>query len=692
MSKSTKRTQTASQPPLFAGVASVISPSVAEEAARLRQEIHEHNYRYYVQDAPTIADGEWDALYQRLLKLEQAHPALVTPDSPTQRVGATPRAGLVAVQHHHPMLSLGNIFSGEEAREFDARVRRQLHTEQEIAYAVEPKVDGLSIELTYQDGVLVLASTRGDGTTGEDVTANARTIGSIPLRLRQPVPGLLEVRGEVYLPKDKFAELNRDREEMGQPVFANPRNAAAGSLRQLDPSVTAARPLRAVFYSLSTIPLKADQPKTHMQLMQYLSDLGFSVLPSQLTMGCEAMVRAYEGFLVKRHDFVFEIDGVVVKVNDHRLQDELGQVSRAPRWAVAFKMPAQQATTVVENIGVQVGRTGALTPVAHLRPVFVGGVSISRATLHNADELARKDVRVGDTVLVQRAGDVIPEVVQVVLEKRPDGARAFKFPKACPLCKTAAERREDEAVWRCPNRHCSGQVRERLRHFASRRAMDIHGLGDKLVEALVDTGLATEPASLYRLTAADLAQLPRFKEKSIDSLLTAIRKSQERPLRHVLFALGIRHVGSHVASLLAQHYGSLSAFMQAEEGQLAEIYGIGPEVARNVAQFLRDKPSRAMLRELVDAGLGAASNSPKKRARTQRFAGKTFVLTGTLTGMTREAAQARIVEEGGRASSSVSKKTDYVIAGDAAGSKLQKAQDLGVPILDEAAFLALLEG
>ena len=666
--------------------------SLLERLAQLRDELAAHAHRYYVLDQPSIADAEYDQLFQQLLSIESAHPEWVTPDSPSQRVGAAPRAGLTSVKHRHGMLSLGNIFDETGATDFDARVKRHLGVESviDIDYAVEPKVDGLSIELVYEDSRLVLASTRGDGMTGEDVTANARTIAAIPLRLRQVVAGTLEVRGEVYLPKDRFAELNRDREEAGELPFANPRNAAAGSLRQLDAAVTAARPLRAVFYALSAIPLGAGAPPTHMALVQYLAALGLPVLPAQLCTGVTNVMRVYHDLIARRQQMPYEIDGAVIKVNAHRLQDELGQVSRAPRWAIAFKMPSQQATTEVEHIEVQVGRTGAITPVAHLTPVNVGGVTVSRATLHNAAEIGRKDVRVGDTVLVQRAGDVIPEVVQTILEKRPPHAVPFIFPTVCPVCSTMLMRPDDEVVWRCPNLACSAQVRERLRHFASRRAMDIHGLGDKVVAELVDVGLIQTASDLYRLRREDLLQLPRRKDKSVDNLLDAIAQSRLRPLKNVIFALGIRRVGEHVAAIVAHHCPGLAELASLDETTLANIHGIGPEVAHAIVAHFAHAPNQTLLRELVEAGLGAAEE-PKPVVQ-QTLAGKILVVTGTLQSMSRDQAHERIAQAGGRAAGSVSKSTDYVVAGEAAGSKLQKAEALGVSILDEAAFLALLQG
>ena len=672
-------------------------PTAQQHLEKLRRTLTEHAYRYYVCDAPTISDGEYDQLLVQLVAIEAQHPEWVTPDSPTQRVGASPRAGgLAPVQRTRPMLSLGNVFDAAEVEDFESRLRRHLHAPPEdvIAYAVEPKVDGLSIELTYEAGTLVLASTRGDGSTGEDVTSNARTIGAIPLRLRQPVktswpvPEVLRVRGEVYLPKEAFAQLNRDRQEAGESTFANPRNAAAGSLRQLDPSVTARRPLRAVFYSLDHIPLGSTMPPSHMDLVGWLSELGLPVLPARPAQGIGAVQKILHELTEGRHNFVFEIDGGVIKVDSHHLQDELGQVSRAPRWAIAYKMPAQQATTVVLDIFVGVGRTGALTPVAILEPVNVGGVMVGRATLHNADEVARKDIRVGDTVLVQRAGDVIPEVVQAIAAKRPKKAQAYVFPIQCPVCQTAAVRPEEEAVWRCPNIACPAQTRERLRHFAGRRGMDIHGLGEKLVAELVDMGLVDSPADLYRLTSEDLLRLPRRKDKSVGNLLQAIAQSKHMPLARIMFALGIRHVGEHVAKILAQHLGSLTKLAAVAPADLEGVHGIGPEVQQAILQFVAAKPNWQLLQELQS--LGVVGQVPERKSASQLLRGKTLVVTGTLSQLSRDEAHALIEQHGGRASGSVSKKTDYLVAGEAAGSKLQKAQELGVVVLTEQAFLDMI--
>ncbi len=663
----------------------------AARATELRSLLEDASYRYYVLDQPTISDAEYDRLFRELEELEAAHAELKTPDSPTSRVGAPPREGWQTVAHRHPMLSLGNIFSEEELGEFDKRVKRHLGLGEEaiVAYTVEPKIDGLSIELVYEDGRLVVASTRGDGFKGEDVTDNARTIAAIPLRLRRAAPGLLEVRGEVYFPKQAFAQLNREREEAGEPTFANPRNAAAGSLRMLDPSITASRPLAALFYAVSTTPLGEGRPATHAELIAELKGLGFPTPPVRLCQGVAEVRAAFQALSETRHDAVYEMDGVVLKVNDHRLQAELGQVSRAPRWAVAWKMPAQQETTVVEEIIVQVGRTGALTPVACLRPVVVGGVTVKRATLHNADELSRKDVRQGDTVLVQRAGDVIPEVVQVITERRPEGAQPYVFPTRCPECDTPVVRGDGEAVQRCPSFTCPAQVRERIRHFATRHAMDIDGLGDRLVHRLVESGKAVSVADLFRLTKDDLLAIERMGDKSAENLLARIAGARERPLDRLIFGLGIRHVGEHVARVLSMALGSLDALVSASAERLAEIHGIGPEVAAAVVQHFARPENRTVVEALSAQGVRGVA-APVV-ARSDKLKGKTLVVTGTLGSMSREEAHARILEHGGRAASSVSKKTDYLVAGESAGSKLTRAQELGVQVLSEAEFIALLD-
>lgn len=669
------------------------TPTPAQRAEVLRLELADASYRYYVLDAPTLSDAEYDRRFRELEELERAHPQLATPDSPTQRVGAPAAQGFREVAHPHPMVSLANVFDDAELRGFDERVKRHLGLEMDepVEYAVEPKIDGLGIELVYVDGVLEVASTRGDGLVGEDVTANARTIRSIPLRLRRPFAGTLEVRGEVYFDKTEFAAFNREQEEAGAKVFANPRNAAAGSLRQVDPRITASRPLRAVFYALATVPDGDALPATHLELVHWLGELGFPTLPAQVCADVDQVALAYQRVCATRHDYPYEMDGLVVKVNRHALQRELGMVSRAPRWAVAYKLPSQQETTRVEEIVCQVGRTGVVTPVAKLAPVSIGGVVVTSATLHNAEEVARKDVRVGDTVLVQRAGEVIPEVVQVVALQRPADTRPFVFPTACPECGTALERADEEVAWRCPNvNDCAAQLRERLRHFASRHAMDIEGLGDKVIAQLVLRGLVRDPSDLYRLTVDQLADLERMGEKSATNLVSAIAASRKQPLARLLHGLGIRHVGEVVAKQVAEGTGSLDALLAARPERLAELHGIGPEVAGAIAAYFAEPRHRELIERLRAAGVEAQAGQAERHS--DKLAGKTLVVTGTLSGMSRDEAHALIAAHGGRAASSVSKKTDYVVAGEAAGSKLEKARSLGVQVLDEQAFLALIAG
>lgn len=665
---------------------------VARRVHELQSTLSDHAYRYYVLDAPVISDAEYDRLFLELQRLEAEHPSLKTADSPTQRVGGPPREGFVPVRHRYPMLSLGNVFDDEALKEFDQRIKRQLGLEPDavMGYAAEPKIDGLGIEVVYQDGLMVVASTRGDGTTGEDVTANVRTIASIPLRLRERKPGLLEVRGEVYLPKAEFYRLNQEREEAGEVPYANPRNTAAGALRQLDPRITATRPLRAIMYGLSAVPADDEVPGTHTLLIAWLKALGFAVLPTVACDGVGDVLAHYATLLQERERFPFEMDGVVVKVNEHRLQLELGQISRAPRWAIAYKLPSQEETTVVQNISVQVGRTGALTPVATLEPVAVGGVTVSRATLHNAEELRRKDVRVGDTVWIRRAGDVIPEVVRVVFEMRPPATAAFEFPSECPECATSVVRPVGEVVWRCPNLHCPAQVRERLRHFASRRAMDIDGLGPERIAQLIEAGLVRRIDDLYRLQSEDLLRLQRFAAKSADNLLASIDASRRRPLAAFVFALGIRHVGEHMATLLAEHFGTLMRLIEAPEEELAAIHGVGSEVAASVRAFFDDADHRALIQSLTK--LGVDPPAARSEASSTQLVGKTLVVTGTLASMSRDAIHDLIKAHGGRAAASVSRKTDLLVAGVKAGSKLDKAQALGVPVMDEETFLAWIQG
>jgi DNA ligase (NAD+) len=660
---------------------------VRQEVERLRREIEHHDHRYHVLDDPEISDAEYDELFRRLEALEREHPELVTEDSPTRRVGATPASGFATVTHRHQMLSLQNATTREELREFDARIRRFLGRDR-IAYVGEPKMDGVAVELVYEDGVLTVGSTRGDGITGENVTANIRTIKSVPLRLRaqdRAVPARLEVRGEVYLPLAAFRALNREREEAGQPVFANPRNATAGSLKQLDSRITASRPLDLVCHGVGAID--GVQLATHAELLATLGALGLKPVPqSRVLETLDDADAYYDELAARRDELPFEIDGVVVKVNDVALQRRLGQVSRSPRWAVAWKFKPRQATTTVLKIFPSVGRTGVLTPAAELTPVAVGGVTVRNATLHNMDEVDRKDIRIGDHVLIERAGDVIPYVVKVLTEKRTGAEARFVMPAHCPICGARVVRPEDEVAYRCTGADCPAQLKQRLQFFAHRGAMDIEGLGEKLVGQLVDKGLVKHLPDVYGLDLATLVELERMGEKSATNLLAQIERSKHTTLPRFLTALGIRQVGEATARALAEHFGTLDAVLDASLEQLQEVRDVGPEVAASIRQFFDEPGNRTLVARLRAAGVSPA---PIER-RAGPLAGKKFVLTGGLAAMTRPEAQRRIEALGGRVVTSVSKETDFVVVGAEAGSKLAKAEKLGVPRLDEDAFLRML--
>jgi DNA ligase (NAD+) len=660
----------------------------ADRAAELRRLIDYHNDRYYVLDQPEIADIEYDRLLRELIEIERAHPELVTPDSPTQRVGARPLKAFGAARHAIPMLSLDNVFGEKELAEFDRRVRERLGVER-VDYVAEPKLDGSSLNLRYENGLLVQAGTRGDGAVGEDVTANVRTMQTVPLRLRgSGFPDLVEVRGEVVIRKHDFEALNRRRLDAGERPFANPRNAAAGSLRQLDPKVTASRPLTFFPYGLGA--QSAAVAASHWEILQRLADWGFR-LNQQLerVQGLDGM-RAYSARMEERRGSLpFEIDGMVYKVDDLAARDTLGFTSRAPRWAIAHKLPATEATSRVRDIVASVGRTGVITPVADLEPVPVGGVVVARATLHNLDEVRRKDVRVGDTVLVRRAGDVIPEITAVVPEQRPAGAQPWAMPARCPVCGSEVMRIEGEAAHRCMGGlYCPAQREGALLHFASRRAMDIEGLGDRLVEQLVARDLVRNVADIYRFDKDRLLGLERMGEKSADNLLAAIERSKDTTLPRLIYALGISQVGQVTATQLARHFGELEPLLRASEEELTAVPDVGPVVARAIVHFFAQPHNREVIGQLHAAGVHWPP-LPCTAAETP-LAGKIFVLTGTLASMTREEAGARIEALGGKVSGSVSKKTDYLVAGESAGSKLDKARTFGVAVLDEAAFLALL--
>ena len=677
-------------PDLFAA-----EPSPAERAAELRTQLHHHAHRYYVLDAPEIPDAEYDRLFQALQALEASHPELQTPDSPTQRVGGKVLDGLQPVRHAVPMLSIQTETdtTAGGAAAFDARVRRELgldDAEPAVAYAAELKFDGLAINLRYEHGVLVQAATRGDGETGEDVTQNIRTIGQIPLRLAGAAPEVLEVRGEVYMRRDDFERLNERQREKGEKTFINPRNTAAGAVRQLDPAVTAQRPLSFFAYGLGEVR-GWTLPETHSGLLDALAGFGLPVCADRcVALGAAGLVAFHRQIEARRDDLPFDIDGVVYKVNALALQRELGFKSREPRWAVAHKYPAQEQLTTVLAIDVQVGRTGKLTPVAKLAPVFVGGVTVTNATLHNEAETRRKDVRVGDTVIVRRAGDVIPEVVAVLPDKRGAGAGVFTMPAHCPVCGSAAVREEGEVDHRCTGGlFCAAQRKQAILHYAQRRALDIEGLGDKLVEQLVDGHVVKTLPDLYRLGLMALANLDRMAEKSAQNILDALEKSKQTTLPRFLFGLGIRHVGESTAKDLARHFGSLDPIMDASVEQLLAVRDVGPVVAQSIRTFFEQPHNREVVEQLRACGVRWEEGAPAERAE-QVLTGKTFVLTGTFPTLRREEAKALLEAAGAKVAGSVSKKTDYVVAGEEAGSKLDKARELGVAVIDEAGMLALL--
>ncbi|MFZ5535977.1 MAG: NAD-dependent DNA ligase LigA [Pseudomonadota bacterium] len=666
--------------------------ALRQRLEQLRREIARHDHAYYVLDAPIIPDAEYDRLMRELREIEAAHPDWITPDSPSQRVGGAPLAGFAEVRHAVPMLSLDNAMGMDELADFDRRVRERLGMDHAVEYNAEPKIDGLAISLRYEDGLLVRAATRGDGERGEDVTANVRTVHAIPLRLMGAGwPKVLEVRGEVYMPRKGLAALNARLEQAGEKTFANPRNAAAGSLRQLDSRITATRPLSFFAYGWGEVDGLA-LPERHSAMLERLRDWGLPVNPlNEVVLGVAGAKDYAARILARRESLDYDIDGVVFKVDDLADQMELGFVARAPRWAVAYKFPPEEELTELVDVDWQVGRTGALTPVARLNPVHVGGVTVSNATLHNLDQIRLKDIRIGDTVIVRRAGDVIPEIVGSVPERRPPHARAITAPATCPVCGSHIEQIEGEAVARCTGGlYCPAQRREALRHFASRRAMDIDGLGEKLIAQLDEAGQVKRLDDLYRLKLADIAALERMGEKSAQNLLEAIERSKHTTLARFLYALGIREVGEATAQTLARHFGALEPLMAASVEQLMAVPDVGPIVAAHIAGFFAEPHNREVIAGLLAAGIHW--DAPAQPGGTQPLAGKTYVITGTLEGMTREEAKARLEALGAKVSDSVSKKTTAVIAGEAAGSKLTKALALGVPVLDQAQFEALLRG
>ena len=657
----------------------------------LRSELNDHNYRYYVLDDPVISDAEYDRLLRELQSLEDTHPELITDDSPTQRVGALPLEGFGNIEHRIPMQSLANAMDSDELLAFHDRLIRRLGKEQAIEYIAEPKLDGLAVELVYENGQFVNGSTRGDGTTGEDITQNLKTIRAIPLALRvetQSAPALLEVRGEVFIRKDDFKKLNKQQEENDKPVFANPRNAAAGSLRQLDSGITATRPLSIFCYQAGVV--EGTTFETHSEFLAALQNWGFPVNPEiKILNGIEEAITFHSNLKSHRNSLPYEIDGSVIKVNNYALREELGVRSRSPRWAIAGKFKAQQETTVIEDIVLSVGRTGAVTPVAKLQPVKVGGVVVSNVTLHNQDEIDRKDIRVGDTVLIQRAGDVIPQVVKVIKEKRPSNTSPFKMTNTCPECDHDVYRPEDEVVARCQNLSCPAQVKRRIEHFVSKNAMDIDGVGEKLIDQLVEKNLVKSVDDLYHLTLDQLSELERMAEKSAKNTISAIDNSKSTTFHRFVHALGIRNVGEHVAKVLEKSFtGNIEIFMKTNAEVLEDIDEVGPIVAETIVKFWADETNINIVNNCFKLGI---SLELVKNETEQILMGKTFVFTGSLQSITRKEGKEIIEARGGRAAGSVSAKTDYIVAGENAGFKLKKAEKLGIPVLTESEFMDLIK-
>jgi len=664
--------------------------NVAQEIEKLREQLRHHNYKYFVEAAPEISDLEYDQLMNRLKELEAKHPELITPDSPTQRVGEEPVEGLTPVEHRVPMLSIDNTYSIEDLKKFGQRTEKLLPGE-DIEWVVELKIDGVAVSLIYENGRLVRGVTRGNGRVGDDVTHNVRTIASVPLRLlADGIPPLLEVRGEIYMKNSDLVTLNEEQKARGETAFANTRNVTAGTVRLLDPRIAAQRHLRFFCHGIGFA--EGLQVKTHMEFLQKMAKLGIPITPEvQSFPSFDKAVEHCEELIGRLHELDFEIDGLVLKVNSLEQRARLGATSKSPRWVIAYKFEKYEATTKVNDIRVQVGKTGTITPVADLEPVNLAGTVVSRASLHNADEIQRKDVRVGDVVVVEKAGKIIPHVVRVEKHLRQQELPAFPFPKKCPVCSTKLVKDEGGVYIRCPNPECPAQLKERIRHFASRNAMDIEGLGDKLVDQLVDSGLVRSHGDLYRLTLDQLTNLERMGRKSSENLLAGIEASKDRGLARLLNALSIRHVGARVAAVLAEAFGSIEALEKASEEELSNVHEIGPIIAQSVYQFLHDEYGRRTLADL--ARVGVKMQSARPAAQTARMLeGKTLVVTGTLTKYTRDEIHELIAQHGGHAASSVSKKTDYLVVGDNAGSKPAKAQALGVPVLTEAQFEALLQG
>lgn len=672
-----------------------MSESIENRVETLRKELHHHNHRYYVLDDPEVSDAEYDRMMRELIELEDARPELKIPDSPTARVGSPPLSEFDKAVHSIPMLSLDNGFGDADIVDFDGRVKRHLNTEDEILYTAEPKLDGLAVELVYTNGALTMATTRGDGVTGEVITSNVRTIGSVPLVLfsenGETVPPLLEVRGEVFISLDGFKRLNEDRLKEELPPFANPRNAAAGSLRQLDSSVTAKRPLEIFLYGVGKID--GLEFESHSGMLDDLKKLGFRINPETRSgLSVTQVLEYYRELEAKRHKLPYDIDGMVIKVDSIPLQNRLGSTTRSPRWAIAYKFKAVQETTKLVDIEIQVGRTGALTPVARLEPVNVGGVTVRNATLHNEDEIIRKDVRIGDTVLIQRAGDVIPEVVKAVESKRTGEERIFEMPKTCPVCGAEVSRVEDEAVTRCNNTGCPAQVKERIKHFASKGAFDIDGMGAKAVEQMTDKGLLLSYADIFTLEAETVQNLERMGAKSAKNLVGAIEKSKEIPFGRFLYALGIRHVGENVGGLLAKHFKNLENLVNADCDEIESVEGIGPEIAESVRRFLDQPENIRIMDRMIESGVRIIVEKDNDEPESLALGGKKFVLTGTLENMTRNDAKKAIQAAGGKVTGSISKNTDYLVAGESPGSKIDKAEKLGVQIIDEQELRKLLEG
>jgi len=668
-----------------------IPDSVVRRVEKLRAEINHHNYLYYVLDSPEISDADYDALMRELKAMEEQYPELITPDSPTQRIGAPISEKFAPVPHTVPMLSLDDAFSPEEVMAFDQRVRKFLHRTHDMTYILEPKMDGLAVELIYEKGMFTTGSTRGDGYVGEDVTANLRTIRSIPLRLinpdGKPVPERLEARGEVFMNIEDFRELNRRRKDRGQPAFANPRNAAAGSLRQLDPAVTASRPLDIFLYGVGQVTDRAFNSQE--DILKFLRGVGLRTNP--LVDRCRGIHRAIEyhdRLAAMRENLPYEIDGTVIKVNSLELQRELGAKARSPRWAIAFKFQAAQAITRIRDIILSIGRTGAVTPVAVMEPVRVGGVVVSRATLHNQDEVRRKDIRIGDWVIIQRAGDVIPEVVKPLEERRNGSEKEFVMPEVCPVCGSRLVRREGEAVWRCPNPRCFPRLVKKISHFASKGAMDIDGLGPKVAEQLINAGLVRDLPDIYALTVDDLVSIERFGEKSARNLLEAIEKSRDATLPRFLYALGIRHLGEVAAQRLAEHFGSIKKIMEAGPEEISAIHGMGEELANSISRWFQDEKNRKTVSSLLEAGI--RFRDLEEKGTRKPLKGLSFVFTGTLPTLKRSQAKTMVQEAGGKVMSAVSRNTSYVVAGENPGSKFDKAGKLGIPVISEEEFLNLL--